>query len=584
MAETSPNTIQGNHPQPIDDREQHVLQFLQPLHIDDDIVHSLAYQFSQVYRHLALTSEEQFLPTPVTGLPTGSETGQFLAIDVGGTNLRVAFIELLGEGADTGPSTHGIDRSKEAIRNAQRPRVRRTLEKAWPIGEHLKIDKTEDLFAWIGDCIAEVVGDYLSNEAGTSATPAQLDLGITFSFPMIQDELTSATLMPMGKGFTITENLDLGSTLLQGYDRHTRKQDTSDEALSRAKRRRLGPLPRLRIAAITNDTIATLCSLAYSVKSLPNSRVAAGLIVGTGVNATVPLRFDALGVHKSERIRRKVPMAQATVVNTEMTIAGASEPLKAVTTKWDEQLDKATARPGFQPLEYMTGGRYIGELIRLIFFDYMTNAHQPRVPPTSLPAMVVHNYSLTTTFISAVVARARTDAELARELKHRMPAPESSNWSWSAHTAGALRKIAHSVQVRSAGLIAAATAGLLAAVGEIGLNQPASLSGLPIGGAVDISNGNVADQIPKMQPGDTNNGRSWSSGPEELVIAYTGGIIQHYPNFKEHCQRFIDKLMMRQGPQSGGKSVYLRESRDGGIIGAGVLAGMESIRVGTLQA
>jgi len=388
----------------------------------------------------------------------------------------------------------------------------------------------------------------------------------------------------MGKGFTITENLDLGSTLLQGYDRHTRKQDTSDEALSRAKRRRLGPLPRLRIAAITNDTIATLCSLAYSVKSLPNSRVAAGLIVGTGVNATIPLRFDALGVHKSERIRRKVPMAQETVVNTEMTIAGASGPLKAVTTKWDEQLDKATARPGFQPLEYMTGGRYIGELIRLIFFDYMTNAHQPPVPPTSLPAMVVHNYSLTTTFISAVVARARTDAELARELKHRMPAPESSNWSWSAHTAGALRKIAHSVQVRSAGLIAAATAGLLAAVGEIGLNQPANLSGLPIGRTVDISNGNLADQIPEMQPSDTNNGRSWSSGPEELVIAYTGGIIQHYPNFKEHCQRFIDKLMMRQGPQSGGKSVYLRESRDGGIIGAGVLAGMESIRVGTLQA
>lgn len=381
--------------------------------------------------------------------------------------------------------------------------------------------------------------------------------------------------MPMGKGFTITENLDLGSTLLQGYDRHTRRQDASDDELSRAKRRRLGPLPQLRIAAITNDTIATLCSLAYSVKSLPNSRVAAGLIVGTGVNATIPMKFDVLGPQKLERIRSKALKAYETVVNTEITISGAAAPLKQITTKWDEQLDQGTARPGFQPLEYMTGGRYIGELVRLIFFDYMTNDHRPPVPAAHLPASVVHNYSLTTTFVSAVVARARTDAELAKELKHRMPVPESSNWSWTAHTAGALRKIAHAVQVRSAALIAAATAGLLASVGEIGLSRPAMLPH----DTEQSSNGSY-----KLEHISGNvQSTTWNSGPEELVVAYTGGIIQHYPNFKEHCQRFIDKLMMRLGPQSGGKSVYLRESRDGGIIGAGVLAGMESVRVKALN-
>lgn len=372
----------------------------------------------------------------------------------------------------------------------------------------------------------------------------------------------------MGKGFTITENLDLGSTLLQGYDRHTRRQDATDDESSRAKRRKLGPLPRLRIAAITNDTIATLCSLAYSVKSLPNSRVAAGLIVGTGVNATIPMKFDTLGPQKLERIRGKAPRAQETIVNTEITIAGAAAPLKQITTTWDEQLDQGTARPGFQPLEYMTGGRYIGELVRLIFFDYMTNDHRPPVSAAHLPASVVHNYSLTTTFVSAVVARARTDVELAKELKHRMPVPESSNWSWSAHTAGALRKISHAVQVRSAALIAAATAGLLAAVGEIGLSRPEP----------DKS---FNDSKHHAETLASTLNTTWSSGPEELVIAYTGGIIQHYPNFKEHCQRFIDKLMMRLGPQSGGKSVYLRESRDGGIIGAGVLAGMKSTRVET---
>jgi hypothetical protein len=185
MSEMASAQSVSNGSPPPDDQEQDLDAFLKPLLIDDRAVHSLAYEFSKVYRDLAIESEQQFLPTPVTKLPTGRETGQFLAIDVGGTNLRVAFIELLGDAEDKAPTTNGEDKSRETIRNAQRPRVRRTLEKAWPIGEHLKIDKTEDLFAWIGDCIAEVVSDRLSAEVGKLPVPDELDLGITFSFPMM---------------------------------------------------------------------------------------------------------------------------------------------------------------------------------------------------------------------------------------------------------------------------------------------------------------------------------------------------------------------------------------------------------------
>lgn len=390
--------------------------------------------------------------------------------------------------------------------------------------------------------------------------------------------------MPTGKGFAISSDLDLGSTLLQGYARHTRRQSPSNSS-PKAKRRKLGPLPRLKITAITNDTIATLASLAYSVKSLPNSRVVAGIIVGTGCNATIPMKFSSLGEAKVDPIRKNKPAATETVVNTEITIAGACGPLQSITTEWDRQLDEHCARPGFQPLEYMTGGRYIGELVRIIFFDYMTKAHKPPVPAASLPATIVHSYSFTTTFVSAVVARARSDSELAGELKRRIPPPESSNWGWSPHSAGALRKIAHLVQVRSAGLIAASTVGLLATVGEIALSEPGSPASLP--DAMVLSDSKPSSPksalpVAALPQRDTRDGLSpapgataWKSGPEELVIAYTGGIIQHYPNFKEQCQRFIDRLVMRAGPQDGGKSVFLREARDGGIIGAGVLAGME---------
>lgn len=185
MSELASLASASNGTPPPDEREHELETFLQPLILDEGSLHTLAYQFSAVYKDLALHSDEQFLPTPVTRLPSGGETGQYLAIDVGGTNLRVAFIELLGEQADRDVSINGPERSRETIKKAQRPRVRRTLEKAWPIGEHLKMDKAEDLFSWIGDCIAEVVADRLSADAARMPMPDELKMGITFSFPML---------------------------------------------------------------------------------------------------------------------------------------------------------------------------------------------------------------------------------------------------------------------------------------------------------------------------------------------------------------------------------------------------------------
>lgn len=161
-------------------------EFLAPLTLGEAVLYKLARRFSEVYRELALTSDQQFLPTPVTQLPTGQETGRYLAIDVGGSNLRVAFIELLGEVDDTDSrSADASERSQDTIRKAQRQRVKRTLERAWPIQEHLKKDQAEDLFAWIGDCIAEVVAESLTSDQSRKYVPAELDMGITFSFPIM---------------------------------------------------------------------------------------------------------------------------------------------------------------------------------------------------------------------------------------------------------------------------------------------------------------------------------------------------------------------------------------------------------------
>ena len=146
--------------------------------VNENTLLDLVARFSDVYRHLAKTSLEHFLVTPVTALPTGKEQGKFISIDLGGSNLRVGFVELLGEVDNAGSAQNGAP--------ASCAKIRRSYDKSWPIEDHMKMDKAEDLFRWIGDCIAEVITNALDDLPASVEAPfgAELLLGITFSFPM----------------------------------------------------------------------------------------------------------------------------------------------------------------------------------------------------------------------------------------------------------------------------------------------------------------------------------------------------------------------------------------------------------------
>lgn len=145
-------------------------------YLNESTLLDLALRFSEVYRDLAKTSLEHFLVTPLTALPTGTEKGRFLSIDVGGSNVRVGFVELMGEAGD------------DVTNRTEKPfeKIKRSYDKTWPIGDHLKMDQAEDLFGWIGDCIAEVIKDALDDMPASVEAPfgEELPLGITFSFPM----------------------------------------------------------------------------------------------------------------------------------------------------------------------------------------------------------------------------------------------------------------------------------------------------------------------------------------------------------------------------------------------------------------
>jgi hypothetical protein len=134
------------------------------------------------------------------------------------------------------------------------------------------------------------------------------------------------------------------------------------------------------------------------------------------------------------------------------------------------------------------------------------------------------------------------------------------------------------VQGRSAALVASAVVGLLVCTREIQLQSPD-----PRCAKID-QNSDAALNVPEQRElhSEFSPNSGWKNGLEELAVAVSGGVIQHYAHYKETVQRYIDRLLLCAGPQEGGKSVFLREVSDGGIIGIGVLAGTASGEIGEI--
>ena len=345
-------------------------------------------------------------------------------------------------------------------------------------------------------------------------------MGLTFSFPMQQKSLAEAILMPMGKGFAVTSNLDLAGHLKKGYERH-----------------RASEMPPIKIAAIANDAVATLVSFVYQFPAKPHQKAAMGLIVGTGCNATLPMKLSSLHESKQPASISILPGQDVNdvriAVNTEWNIKGSAPPLHklGLISRWDTELDLAGEAPGFQPLEYMTAGRYLGELARLIFVDYYTTAF--KMPVDTLPRKLHQRFGLTTTFISRL--RPSSDkGPLNQQLEQEFP-PEDPSFRWTPELAEAMYTIALAIQIRASGIVAAATVALL----------------------------RCAEEIP--EPGRGGNGIT------ELVVGYTGGCIEHFQNYRADTQRFINEILNSEFAGQSPVEIVLTACHDGGITGAGIL-------------
>lgn len=101
------------------------------------------------------------LPSFYYTLPTGQEQGTYLAIEVGGSNLRIALVVL-----------HGRNRAKTC------PQIRQTSIS--PISKQVRKLEKHAFFDWMAVKIREMLA--LAGETSNGDEP--LRMGVAWSFPI----------------------------------------------------------------------------------------------------------------------------------------------------------------------------------------------------------------------------------------------------------------------------------------------------------------------------------------------------------------------------------------------------------------
>eukprot|EP00095_Tigriopus_kingsejongensis_P009058 maker-scaffold308_size214241-snap-gene-1.39 protein:Tk09058 transcript:maker-scaffold308_size214241-snap-gene-1.39-mRNA-1 annotation:"hypothetical protein CAEBREN_04775" len=230
-------------------------------------------------------SSLQCFPTFITQLPKGDERGRYLALDLGGTNFRVLFVELFGS-PDRPPQIQ-----------AQR----------YPIPAGIMSSSGEELFDHIARCMINFLGQIQLEACQVQA------LGFTFSFPCQQKRVDSAVLTHWTKGFQCSGVVgeDVCALLRRSLDKHG--------------------LAGITISALVNDATGCLISCA-----LTEPRCQVGIIVGTGCNACYVERGH-VEVGEDRHTLGEEPLM---LINTEWGALGEQGELNFISTRWDASVGR----------------------------------------------------------------------------------------------------------------------------------------------------------------------------------------------------------------------------------------------------
>ncbi|KAK2964985.1 Hexokinase [Blattamonas nauphoetae] len=239
-----------------------------------------------------------------TDIPSGKESGFFLAIDFGGTNLRCILLKVtLNKVVDSRQRSMELDP---------------------------KTETAEKLFS----TIAQFIVDFLAeNTIFMGKTPSVLNAGFTFSFPIQQNGISSGSLIYWTKEFIATGVV--GNDVVELLHEQLKKLNHE----------------WVKIVALCNDTVGTLCAATTT-----NPKTQIGVILGTGTNACYR--------EKVKNITKLGPEAEKKhgeymVINMEW---GAYDGFPY--TPEDDAVNHETRKQGTARMEKMVSGRYLPMITR----------------------------------------------------------------------------------------------------------------------------------------------------------------------------------------------------------------------------
>ncbi|KLU86795.1 hexokinase-1 [Magnaporthiopsis poae ATCC 64411] len=455
------------------------------------------------------------LPSYNHQLPDGSEHGRYLALDVGGSTLRIALVELDGRPeAGHGGESNILHMS------------------TFKIDSDIKNLVGMDFFDWVAARIVETVSSALEGQH-ENGSEEPIPVGLAWSFPIEQTSAKGGLLQGMGKGFLAADGL-LG-------------QNLGDIIQMACSKRGLN----VELAAIVNDSSATLLSGTYRS---PLTRF--GLILGTGFNISAFLNTSAIDRPKfGARPASWLEKANHVIINTEMGMFGQGIlPM----TRWDRRLNDSHPKPEFQPLEHFVSGLYLGELARLVLVEAIesTGIFGGIVPPSLLKP-----YSLETETISAV--EGDTTSSLSRAISTFSSRHPSSVAPTTADMV-AVKTIASLLTHRSAAIVAAAVYGLWELKAETERECLESLTAA-VATATTDSSMQLRDRSRFIEQTKTEMNLG------HVMVAYNGSVMEQYPGFLKNCQGYIDGLLASSSssPSLSGR-IELVPAKESSLIGAAV--------------
>ncbi|KAM6432052.1 hexokinase-2-like [Liasis olivaceus] len=293
------------------DQPQRIDKYLYHMRLSDETLRDISDRFRKdmekgLRADTNPTASVKMLPTFVRSIPDGTEEGDFLALDLGGTNFRVLRVKVADNGS-----------KKVEMEN-----------RIYDIPEELMRGSGTQLFDYIAECLANFMEQLQIKDR-------KLPLGFTFSFPCHQTKLDESILDTWTKGFKCSG--------VEGKD---------VVALLRKAIRKRGDFD-IDVVAVVNDTVGTMMTCGYD-----DHNCEVGLIVGTGSNACYMEEMRHIDTVEGDEGRM--------CINMEWGAFGDDGSLRDIRTEFDQEIDMGSLNPGKQLFEKMISGLYMGELVRLI--------------------------------------------------------------------------------------------------------------------------------------------------------------------------------------------------------------------------